>query len=256
MAEAKEVSTPIGAHFKLKAVQGDQEELESVHMKNIPYSNAVGSIMYMMVSTRPDIIYGLGLVSRFMSKPSRDHWKAVQWLLRYLKGTKGLKITYSKSALNTCEVTGYCDSDYAADLDKRRSISGYVFTVGGNVVSWKSNLQSVVALSTTEAEYISLTKAVKEGIWITGFVTEMGLVQNDVTIFCDSQSAIHLSKNSVFHERTKHIDVRLHFLRDIIFRGLVKVLKIDTMINPADILTKEVPVSKLQHALGMLKLVE
>ncbi|XP_073120250.1 secreted RxLR effector protein 161-like [Henckelia pumila] len=176
MAETKSVSTPIGAHFKLKVVHGDQEDLEVIHMKNVPYSNAVGSIMYMMVSTRPDITYGVGLVSRFMGKPSREHWRAVQWLLRYLKGTKKLKLKYSKSTSNTCEVTGYCDSDYAADLDKRRSISGYVFIIGGNVVSWKSNLQSVVALSTTEAEYISLTEAVKEGIWITGFVTEMGLV--------------------------------------------------------------------------------
>ncbi|XP_073152137.1 secreted RxLR effector protein 161-like [Henckelia pumila] len=139
MADARAVSTPIGAHFKLMAVKEDQEALEAVHMKNIPYSNAVGSIMYMIVSTRPDISYALGLVSRFMSKPSREHWQAVRWLLRYLKGTTKLKLKYSKSNTNMCEVIGYCDSDYASDLDKRRSISGYVFTVGGNVVSWKSH---------------------------------------------------------------------------------------------------------------------
>ncbi|XP_073121017.1 secreted RxLR effector protein 161-like [Henckelia pumila] len=225
-------------------------------MKKVPYSNAVGSIMYLIISTRSDITYGLSLVSRFMSKPSRDHWKAVQWLLRYLKGTSKLTLQYSRSMSNTCAVTGFCDSDYAADLDKRRSISGYVFTVGGNVVCWKSNLQSVVALSTTEAEYISLTEAVKEGLWITGFVNEMGLEHKGVIIFCDSESAIHLSKNSVFHERTKHIDVRLHFVRDIISRGLIEVQNIDTLINPADILTKVVPVSKLNHALRKLKLVE
>ncbi|XP_073154038.1 secreted RxLR effector protein 161-like [Henckelia pumila] len=235
-------------------VQQDQEELEAIHMKNIPYSNAVGSIMYMMVSTRPDITYGLSLVSRFMSKPSREHWKAVQWLMKYLKGTSELKLKYSDSASNTCVVAGYCDSDYGADLDKRRSIFGYIFTVGGNVVSWKSSLQSVVALSTTEAEYIRLTEAVKEGLWITGFVAEMGFEKKGVTIFCDSQSAIHLSKNSFFHERTNHIDVRLHFVRDIISKGLTIIKKIDTLVNPADILTKVVPVSKLNQALGMLNL--
>ncbi|XP_073132799.1 secreted RxLR effector protein 161-like [Henckelia pumila] len=185
-------------------------------MKNIPYSNAVGSIMYMMISTRPDISYALGLVSRFMSKPSREHWQAVRWLLRYLRGSIKLKLKYSRDTTNTCEVNGYCDSDYAGDLDKRRSASGYVFTIGGNVVSWKSHLQNVVALSTTEAEYIRLTEAVKEGLWIAGLVAEMGLEQKQVTVYCDSQSAIHLSKNAVFHEKTTHIDVRLHFVRDII----------------------------------------
>lgn len=151
MRDAKIVSTPIGAHFKLGVVKDDEVELESAHMKNVPYSNATGSIMYSMVSTRPDIAYGLGLVSRFMSKPSREHWQAVKWLLRYLKGSAKLKLMYSGNEQSTCDVVGYCDSDYAADLDKRRSLSGYVFTVGRNVVSWKSSLQHVVALSTTEA---------------------------------------------------------------------------------------------------------
>ncbi|XP_073133853.1 secreted RxLR effector protein 161-like [Henckelia pumila] len=149
MTDAKAVNIPIGAHFKLMAKKQDKKVLEAVHMKNIPYSNAVGIIMYMMVSTRPDITYALGLVSRFMSKPSREHWQAVQWLLRYLKGTTKLS---------------------------------YNIQIGGNVVSWKSNLQSVVALSTTEAEYISLTEAVKEGLWITGFVSELGFEHKIVTM--------------------------------------------------------------------------
>ncbi|XP_073154150.1 secreted RxLR effector protein 161-like [Henckelia pumila] len=236
------------------AVKDDQEELEAIHMRNIPYSNAVGSIMYLMVSTRPNISYVLGLVSRFMSKPSREHWQAVNLLFRYLKGPSNLKLVYSNHSAETCEVKGYCD--YASDLDKRRSISGYVFTVGGNIVSWKSSLQNVVALSTTEAEYISLTEAVKEGLWIKGFVFELGFDQKMVTIFYDSQSAIHLSKNYVFHERTKHIDVRLHFLRDIITQGVVNIQKIDTLVNPTDMMTKVIPVNKLRGALRMLNLLE
>lgn len=125
MKDSKVVNTPIGAHFKLKYLKEEEIELESVHMRDTPYSNAVGSIMYSMVSTRPDIAYGLGLVSRFMSKPGREHWNAVKWLLRYLKGTSNLKLVYSGASKSNCEVIGYCDSDYAADLDKRRSISGY-----------------------------------------------------------------------------------------------------------------------------------
>ncbi|XP_073153455.1 secreted RxLR effector protein 161-like [Henckelia pumila] len=146
-------------------------------MKTVPYSNAVGSMMYSMVLSRPDIAYALGLISRFMSNPSTEHWQAVKWLLRYLKETVKLNLVYSASDSLTCEVAGYCDSDYAANLDKRRSLSGYIFTVGENVVSWKSCLQHVVALSTTKAEYISLTEAVKEALWLKGFLTELGYDQ-------------------------------------------------------------------------------
>lgn len=163
---------------------------------------------------------------------------------------------YSGIDQSTCEVVGYCDSDYAADLDKRRSLSGYVFTVGGNVVSWKSRLQHVVALSTIEAEYIFLTEAVKEALWIKGFGGEMRFEQKCATIFCDSQSAIHLSKNAMFREITKHIDVRLHFVREVISKQLVKVKKINTTINHADMLTKVIPVNKLKDALSLLKVLE
>lgn len=110
------------------------------------------------------------------------------------------------------EVKGYCDSDYASDLDRRRSITGYVFLVGGNTVSWRSGLQHIVALFTTEAKYMALVEATKEGLWLKGITSEFGFQQKKVEIFCDSQSALCLAQNSVFHERTKHIDVRLDFI--------------------------------------------
>ncbi|XP_062114847.1 secreted RxLR effector protein 161-like [Humulus lupulus] len=150
--EARSVNTPIGAHFKLKSLTEEEEaSFEEEKMKGVPYANAVGSIMYDMVSTRPDLAYGIILVSRCMSKPSLEQWQVVKWLLWYMKGTANLQILYTKSDQNECEVMGYCDSDFAGDCDKKRSLSGYVFTVGGNVVSWNSNLQHVVALSSTEA---------------------------------------------------------------------------------------------------------
>jgi len=154
MDGAKVVNTPIGAHFKLSSVHNDDERVGS---EKVPYSSVVGSLMYAMIGTRPDIAYAIGLVSRFMSKQGEVHWTAVKWLLRYLKWSTGLNLMYTKGS--DFKVQGYCDSDHAADLDKNMSISGYVFTVGGNIVSWKSCLQPVVALSTTEAEYIALTKA-------------------------------------------------------------------------------------------------
>ena len=221
-------------------------------MKKVPYSNAVGSLMYAMIASRPDIAYGVGLVSRFMSCPSKEHWQAVKWLLRYIKGSLNKGLVYKKVELDQIEVKGYCDADYAADLDKRRSLTGYVFTLGGNLVSWKSTLQHVVALSTTEAEYIALTEAIKEAIWIKGIINELGIKSSSVKLYCDSQSAIHLSKNTMFHERTKHIDVRLHFVRDIISQDIIRVEKVSTLDNPADIFTKSVPVSKFEDALNLL----
>jgi len=256
LSDSKSVTTPVGAQFKLKSVQEGEESAEHSYMKNIPYSNCVGSCMYAMISTRPDIAHGVSLISRFMSKPSREHWQAAKWLVRYIKGSLNMKMVFSGEENQVSKIVGYCDSDYAADLDKRRSLSGYVFTVGGNTVSWKASLQHVVALSTTEAEYIALTEAIKEAMWLKGFVKELGLGDCETVVHCDSQSAIHLSKNSVFHERTKHIDVRLHFIKDVINSGQVIIEKISTEINPADIFTKAVPVSKFKEALELLKLIK
>jgi len=116
-------------------------------------------------------------------------------------------------------VVGYVDSDYAGDLDKRRSTTGYLFTMAGGPVCWRSTLQSTVALSTTEAEYMAVTEAFKEAIWMHGLINDLGILQEHIDVFCDSQSAICLSKNQVHHARTKHIDVRFHFIREIISKG-------------------------------------
>lgn len=251
MSDAKSSQTPIGAHFKLSSVKDDEERIDT---EVIPYSSAVGSMMYAMVGSRPDLAYGIGLVSRFMSKPGQMHWEAVKWLLRYIKGSLNLELMYTTD--KELHIQGFCDSDYAADLDRSRSISSYVFSVGGNVVSWRSNLQRVVALSTTEAEYISLTEAVKEAIWLKGLLGDFGFSHDAVKVWCDSQSTICLSKNSVFHERTKHIATKYHFIRDVIAEGEVEVLKVHTSRNPADVLTKVVPVSKFKSALDMLKVTQ
>ncbi|KAH9705095.1 hypothetical protein KPL70_011743 [Citrus sinensis] len=214
MVNSKPVTIPVAAHFKLSKQHAPQEEADIDHMRKIPYSSAVGSIMYAMVCTRPDVAYGIGLVSMFMGNPGKEHWEAVKWLLRYLRGTKGHGVMFGQVNNASSKVLGYVDSNFAGDLDKRRSVTGLVFTLCGGVVSWKSTLQSVVALSTTKAEYIALTEVVKEALWLKGLVTELGLEQESVTVNCDSSSAIQLSKNPKYHERTKHVDVRMHFIRD------------------------------------------
>ncbi|GKA90966.1 retrovirus-related pol polyprotein from transposon TNT 1-94 [Tanacetum coccineum] len=135
---------------------------------------------------------------------------------------------------------------------KSRSITSYIFLVHGCVVSWKATLQHVVALSTTEAEYMALTEAVKEAIWLRGLLEELGVELNTVAVNCDNQGAIHLSRNHVFHERTKHINVRYHFIREVLEAKTVKVLKVGTEHNVADALTKAVPRLKLQYCLELL----
>ncbi|CAL9112903.1 unnamed protein product, partial [Musa textilis] len=170
MKNAKPVSTPLASHFRLSAAQSPQSFEEEEYMVKVPYSSAIGSIMYAMVCTRPDISQAVSVVSRYMSCPGKTHWQAVKWILRYLKGTSDACLEFGK---NHDTLIGFVDSDYAADLDKRRSLTGYVFCVGGCAVSWKASLQPVVALSTTEAEYIAVTEAIKEVLWLRGLFSEL-----------------------------------------------------------------------------------
>lgn len=222
-------------------------------MDQVPYANIVGSIMYTMVCTRPDIAHAVSVVSRYMGNLGKDHWNALKWVLRYLKGSADCGILFRRiKGFSGEALTGYIDSDYAANLDNIRSQSGYIFNLFESAVSWRSFLQSVVVLSTTEAEYMAMTEAVKEAIWLRGIISDFGLIQGSVTINCDSQSALHLAKHMVFHERCKHIDVRHHFVRDIVNKGLVKVIKVSTEDNAADMLTKTLPVAKFKYYLQLV----
>ena len=140
----------------------------------------------------------------------------MKWILCYLQGTIDAGLVYDRGSGISSSVVGYVDSNYVGDLDKRRSLTGFVFTLLGCAISWKATLQSTVALSTMEAEYMAVAEVVKEAIWLRGLVSDLGLQQGETVVFCDSQSAIHLTKNQMYHERTKHIDVRFHFLRKVV----------------------------------------
>ena len=174
-------------------------------MEKVSYASAVGSLMYAMVCPRPDIAHAVGCVSRFVSNPGREHWNAVKWIMRYLRGTSNMKLCYGS---DKPILVGYTDSDMAGDIDSKRSISGFLINFAGGAVSWQSRLQKCVVLSITEAEFIAITEACKEMLWMKKFLKELGSTQERYVLFCDSQSAIHLGKNSTFHSRSKHIDVR------------------------------------------------
>ena len=174
--------------------------------------------------------------------------------MRYIHGTVDVGLKFQRNDKPSQYSVGYVDSDYAGDLDKRRSTTGYVFTMAGGPVSWRSTLQSTVALSTTEAEYMAVTEAFKEAIWLHGLINDLGISQEHITVLCDSQSAICLAKNSVHHARTKHIDVRFHFVREILNEGDILLEKISTADNPADMMTKVVSGIKFQHFLDLINI--
>ena len=204
-------------------------------MQKIPYASIVGSLMYAMVCTRPDIAHAVGVVSRFLSDPGKEHWAAVKWILRYLQGTSKMSLCFGKGEPI---LDGFTDSDMSGDIDSRKSTSGYLITFAGGAVAWQSRLQKCVALSTIEAEFIAITEACKELSWLKKFLQELGLKQERYVLHCDSQGAIHLSKNSSFHSRSKHIDVRYHWIRDVLNDKLLQLEKVHIDENTSDMLTK------------------
>jgi len=188
MSSAKPIDTPSAINACLSSVLSPQSEVEKEYMSRVPYASVVGSLMYAMVCTRPDLAHAVSVVSRFMGQPGKEHWPAVKRIFHYLRGTFDVGLVYGNCT--ECLVTSYSDSDYAGDVESRRSMSGYVFTLGGSVVSWKATLQPTVTLSTTKAEYMALTEAAKEEIWLRGLVGDLGLHHDQAIVYCDSLSAI------------------------------------------------------------------
>jgi len=246
MQDGKPVNVPIPVGVKLSAEQCPKTQEEEEDMSRVPYASAVGSLMYAMVCTRPEIAHAVGILSRFMSNPGKEYWTAVKRVFRYLRGTSDYGLCYQgrPGLERMLEIRGFVDADWAGDLDQRRSTSGYVFSLFGGAVSWMSKRQSVVALSTTEAEYIAATHASKEAVWLQRLCSSMGLVQQAIRIDYDSQSVIFLAKNPAYHSKTKHIDVQYHFVRDMVEAKRVLLVKVDTLKNVADALTKSVSTQK------------
>jgi hypothetical protein len=253
MQDCKPISTPLPINYKLSSSMNPSNEAERMEMSRVPYASAVGSLMYAMICTRPDIAQAVGAVSRFMADPGKEHWDVVKRILRYIKGTLDVSLCFRGLQFI---VKGYVDSDFAGDLDKRRSTTGYVFTLAGGAVIWLSKLQSVVAISTTEAEYMAATQACKEAIWIQRLMEELGHSQQQIVVYCDSQSALHIARNPVFHSRTKHIDVQYHFVREVVEKGSVDMQKIHTKDNLADVMTKSINADKFtwcRSSYGMIE---
>lgn len=201
------------------------------------YRCIVGSLRY-LTHTRPDISYAAGVVSRFMEKPTIKHQQAVKHILRYVSGRVDHGLVYMREERKKV-ITGFTDSDLAGDVVDRRSTGGMCFYLNDNLVSWVSQKQRVIALSSCEAEYMAATTAACQSIWLRGLLSEIsGQQVGAVTLCVDNRSAIELMKNPILHGRSKHIDVRFHFIRECIERGELVVKYVPTQEQRADILTK------------------
>ena len=221
------------------------------------YKQMVGSLMYLTAS-RPDLMFVVCLLSRFMASPTQLHLGVAKRVLRYLKGTLECGIWYRRGAMS--DLVAYTDSDYASDIDDSKSTSGYVFLMSGGAVAWSSRKQPIVTLSTTEAEYVAAVGCACQAIWMRRILKEISHVQaKEMVVLCDNTSTIKLSKNAVMHGRSKHIRVRYHFLRDLTKQGVIELAYCNTEMQLADMMTKPlklVSFQKARAAFGMITLNE
>jgi hypothetical protein len=210
-------------------------------MATVPYREAVGSLMHVMVCTRPDLACAVGVLSRFFQNPGRLHWRAVLRVLKYLKRTRMYGLRYQKSEESDIvgNLHGFCDADWAADRDNYLSTSGWVFIMNGAAISWQSKRGRSPAQSSCEAEYVAERMATQEVCHLRNILGELGMNPlKPIPLFSDSQSAIHLTKNPVFHEKSKHIALKLHLSRHLQRDGQMSLQFVPTSAQVADVLTK------------------
>ena len=240
MAEAKGRQLPITPGIRLSKDEG-----EPLDTNKWPYAAVVGSLLYLSTCTRPDLTQAVGVLSKYMASPTTVHWQVAKGLLRYVASTTTYGIIYTGRNHDAPIIEGYCDADYAGDVDTRRSTSGYVFTMAGGAISWGSRRQDTVAASTTEAKYIAAATAVKEALWLRQLAADLHVDNASISIKADNQSAIKLLKNPVSSVRSKHIDVAYHFARERVARKEVSFHYVNTEHMIADMLTKPVHAVKL-----------
>lgn len=231
MSDCKPVKTPFEVSMKFNKI------MEENNLTDCPYQQAIGSLLYVAQGTRPDISFAVNTLSRFNKNPTASHWAAVKRIFRYLQATKDLKLVYTKDGND--KITGYCDADWASDVCDRKSCTGYIFLLQGGAISWRSHKQQTVALSTAEAEYMSMSSAAQEALWLQQLHAELGQLQSTpLIIFSDNQSAIKLSNNDCYLPRSKHIDIRYHFLKDHVNNLKIKFCYVKGEEMIADNLTK------------------
>jgi len=245
MTDCKPASVPMQPNLNLLPAETSDE--------NLPYRELIGSLLFIARTTRPDISYAVNKMAQFTAGYNETHWKCAKGILRYLKGTLGFEIQFKPN--NEIILKGFTDSDYAGSHHDRKSTTGFIYMLNGAPVSWNSQKQPVVAVSSTEAEYVALAAGAKEAVWIRQFLEELGEKQDDPTdLFVDNTSAIKLAHNPEFHQRSKHIDVRFHFTRSLIEQEKIQVSFVSTLEQAADILTKPLQKTKQEEMRALIGL--
>ena len=244
MTNGRPVSTPIDPNVKLVKLAEAKSNVKE-------YQSALGALMYAMLATRPDIAFAVRMLSKHAATPGQEHMTALKRVYRYLRGTSDAHLIFRGDAKN--ELLGYVDADWAADINDRRSVTGYIFILAGAAISWLLKKQSSVALSSTKAEYMAATAATKEAVWLRKLFDELATISSCPTmLLIDNQSAKALAKNAMFHDRTKHIAIRHHFIREKLDSGEIAVDYVLTSDQTADILTKGLTREKhVRFSVGM-----
>jgi Reverse transcriptase (RNA-dependent DNA polymerase) len=245
--EAKYATTPMNVNEKLEKEDG------SGITNPTRYRSLVGGLVY-LTHSRPDLSFAVGMVSRFLQNPTRHHFGTARRILCYVASTIDFGLWYRSS--DTCMLEGFSDSDWAGSIEDRRSTSGHVFKLSNAAVSWSSKKQASVVLSSSEAEYTAMSTASCQAVWLRRILTDCQIKQEGpTTIYCDNQSAIAMAHNPVYHARTKHIDIKVHFIRDLVAKSKVKLEYISTDLQVADILTKSLARAKFEQLRNLLGLV-
>lgn len=198
------------------------------------YRSLIGNLLYLVISTRPDIVYAVSKASRKAKEPTEEDWKNALKILGYLKHTIDFGLKFSRDF----SIKAYSDSDFAGDYDTRRSTTSYIITIGGTPISWCSRLQPCVSTSTAEAEYYSLSECSKQCIWYLNLLKELNFNINTIDINVDNKAAIFISENNLINQKVKHIDIRYHYIRELIKENKIKLKYIKSQENIADGLTK------------------
>jgi hypothetical protein len=246
MTDCNPTKVPLEQKTKFNKAMSPQTEEEKEEMKEVPYRNATGGIMYLL-KTRPDLTYSISEISRFMNNPGKEHWRGVVHILRYLKGTKHLKLMYV-GGRNEMKLTGYADATWGDDKDDRRSTSGFVFMLNGRPITWKTKKQSCVATSSTQAEYQATSLATGEAMWLRSMLADLDEKQTEPTLLKnDNKGCVDIAKNPVHHNRTKHIDIKHHFVRENVKNEVIRLERTPTNEMIADLMTKALGRKKFEY---------
>ncbi|XP_074290257.1 secreted RxLR effector protein 161-like [Silene latifolia] len=246
MTGSKPVHTPIQQNHNLAFASG------YVLRDMMKYRRLVGGLVYLTI-TRPDLVYAVHVLSQFMNEPRKEHWDAALRVVKYVKMNPSVGIVLKRDS--DMQLRGYCDSDWARCPLTRRSLSGYIVSLGNSPISWRAKKQVTVSKSTAETEYRAMAAVTSELIWVKSFLASLGVFHmKPMRLFCDNQAAIHIARIPVFHDRTKHIEIDCHFVRQHLVNKTIATFHVRSKEQIADLFTKALGGEAYEHLLYKLGL--